>query len=94
MFHDGDRGPSIRTHSGWLHVLTPTPDEIHIRDIAHALSMICRFGGHVDSFYSVAQHSVIVSYHVPPDMALVGLLHDAAEFAVGDLPQWHHRHSR
>lgn len=65
--------------------MTPTLDQFDIQDIAHALSMICRFGGHTKRFYSVAEHSVHVSHHCHPDDALAGLLHDAAEAYVGDL---------
>jgi hypothetical protein len=65
--------------------LDPRAEDIDIRDIARALSMICRFNGHVRAFYSVAQHSVIVSHHVSPDYALYGLLHDAAEAYMGDM---------
>jgi hypothetical protein len=62
-----------------------TPDDINIQNIAHSLSMLCRFGGHTQVFYSVAQHCVRVSEALPKELQLEGLLHDATESIVQDL---------
>jgi len=66
-------------------LLNPTPDMIDINDIASALSKICRFGGHPNDFYSVAQHSVIVASLGPSYLCKEALLHDAAEAYLGDV---------
>lgn len=95
-FHDGtgieagfDRDAAwIQTHSGRrFNPTKPNPNAIVIQDIAHALSMQCRFSGHCRKFYSVAQHSVLVSYICDSADALWGLLHDASEAYLVDVPR-------
>ena len=78
--------PWFYTYSGIkFQLLDPTMDMINIHDIAHSLSMQCRWNGHCKFFYSVAEHSFHVSNLVPKSLALHGLLHDAAEAYVGDI---------
>lgn len=75
---------------GKFFFLDPRPEEIDIRDIAHHLSMLCRWNGACRRFYSVAEHSVNV-YRVvwtmtkSPHLALSALLHDAHEAYLGDI---------
>lgn len=79
-------GDWMQTFTGRaFYPLDPRAEDIDPRDIAHALSMICRYGGHVRRFYSVAEHCVLMSYAVAPEHALWALLHDATEAYVGDM---------
>jgi 5'-deoxynucleotidase YfbR-like HD superfamily hydrolase len=61
-----------------------TEDDIHIEDIAFALSNLARFCGQ-RTFYSVANHSLLVASLLPDNLKLSGLLHDATEAYVGDV---------
>ena len=79
------RPGTIRTFTGlYIDPWEPDFSVVRIKDIAHGLANQCRFNGHSRFFYSVAEHSVIVSKLVPPELALWGLLHDAPEYILGD----------
>lgn len=93
--HITSRGPYIITYTGnKFHPQDVRHGDIDIRDIAHALSLQCRFGGHTIHHYSVAQHSVYVSDWLEKNVgkkvygiALRGLLHDASEAYLVDVPR-------
>lgn len=79
-----------KTYTGkMVNPLSPTLDAICIEDIAHHLSRLCRYAGAVPTFYSVAEHCVRVSRLFTPDSYLAkwGLLHDATEAYLQDLPK-------
>lgn len=84
-------GPWKQTYSGrQFFPLDPKPEDIDILDIAKALSRICRYGGHLDFHYSVAQHCVLVARDLEErgldrQTQFAGLLHDAAEAYLGDV---------
>ena len=83
-----DDGRWIETFSGdRFFPLSPGPAEIHIKDIAHGLAGRFRFSGQSRDWYTVAQHSVEVSRRVPAEDVLWGLLHDAAEAYLPDIPR-------
>jgi len=83
----------IQTYTGRrFRPFDPRPDDVCIEDIAHALALKCRFCGHCTAFYSVAQHSVLVSEACAAHgwgwgTQLEGLLHDAAEAYLPDVPR-------
>ena len=80
--------PAVSTKSGRrVSLLNPSPSQIVIGDIAHGLAHQCRFNGQTNKFYSVAQHSVLVSSILPRELRLAGLLHDASEAYLGDVVQ-------
>ena len=85
-------GPYLQTVSGrWVNPFDPDPEQLDPDDIARALANQCRFGGHCRVFYSVAQHSVIVSELVEQrggdaEEAFAALMHDATEAYLGDMP--------
>jgi len=97
-YHDGMAaappapGPYLQTVSGrWVNPFDPDPEQLDPGDIARALANQCRFGGHSRAFYSVAQHSVIVSRLVEErggdaEDVFAALMHDASEAYLGDMP--------
>jgi hypothetical protein len=83
---------NIETASGQRYDFrSPDPDTVLLADIAHALSNVCRFAGHIRRFNSVAEHSVLVSRIVEARSAdvywsTVALLHDGHEAYIWDAP--------
>ena len=78
---------SIRTFTGKIFDLKILdPESICIEDIAHGLSCAARFAGHLEYFYSVAQHSVLIAEEVEGEFKIEALLHDASEAYLGDMP--------
>ena len=67
-----------------------TEENVALEDIARALSLLCRGGGHIRHFYSVAQHSIncakeAKARELPERMQLACLLHDASEAYISDI---------
>lgn len=81
----------IKTINGvYLDLLAPVPSGILGHDIAHALSLVNRFGGHTPEPYSVGEHCIIVAQRLlrttgDAQLALAGLVHDAAEAYIQDI---------
>lgn len=74
---------AMNTFSGSIDLEVPDPADIRIEDIAHQLSLQCRWGGCVRVHYSVAQHCVHCAEILP---TLACLMHDAAEYVYTDVP--------
>jgi hypothetical protein len=80
-----DVGPSIMLQSGaWFDFVSPNTSPFTIEDIAHGLAHICRYSGQCKGFYSVAEHSLLVS-EMATGFELEALMHDAAEAFLGDI---------
>lgn len=80
----------ITTYTGRFYPTDPRAADVRIEDIAHSLAMQCRYAGHGKRFYSVAEHSVHIARWLrlhAPDAALAGLLHDATEAYLVDIPR-------
>ncbi len=81
----GKTPTTMETYTGrFVDAVDLKREDIDLRDIAHALSLICRFGGHCKRFYSVAAHSIhchdqALRYGYSRDVAVLALLHDAGE---------------
>lgn len=78
--------PEIQTYTGhYVNLLEPDPETIVFKDIAVALSRIPRYSGHTQWPLTVAGHSLCASYLCSDPQW--GLLHDAAEAYIGDIPK-------
>ncbi len=92
MMDTDERGPYLVLTSGAKWYLTdPDPCAVSYKDIGASLSKLCRFGGHTNPFYSVAQHSVMCAWEarkagLNERERLTVLMHDAAEAYLLDIP--------
>ncbi|MGE5494821.1 MAG: hypothetical protein ACM3S4_05925 [Burkholderiales bacterium] len=83
----------IRTYTGIrMDPFEITPEQVNIEDIAHSLSMMVRANGHLNSFFSIAQHCLNCAAEaknrsLSRRVQLACLLHDAAECYVADVPR-------
>lgn len=83
----------VETFTGkFVDVEKPDPATICVEDIAHALANTCRYGGHCQDFYSVAEHVVFVSYRLERKygrvaLSMLGLHHDDPEYVLQDIPR-------
>ena len=96
----GTPEPSCQLFTGGhFNYADPMSSCLNIQDIAHALSQQCRFNGHLREFYSVAEHSILCYEYLTQlkdengdkvklsaKTLMYGLLHDAAEAVISDIP--------
>ena len=70
-----------------FHAFDPQPEDISLQDIAHALALVNRYNGMTVFPMSVGYHSLLVAQHAKPEYQLEGLLHDASEAYIMDVPR-------
>lgn len=84
--------PYVGTYAGEIvNLVDIQPSSINIKSIVHSLHNQCRFNGHTKSFFSVAQHTLLVhqillAHTNSSEIILFGLLHDASEAYLSDIP--------
>lgn len=83
--HDTHLGKFNTANGHIIDLNHPEESNICIQDIKVALSNICRFGGQIKNYYSVAQHSILVMHLAPAEIKREALMHDAAEAYLGDV---------
>jgi len=77
----------IETYNGEFFNLDPNDfSGVNIHNLAHALSGVNRFNSHTSRMYSVGEHSIHVASMLPPELQLIGLLHDGSEAFIQDIP--------
>lgn len=77
----------IETYNGEFFTLDPNDfTGVNLQNLAHALSGVNRFNSHTQRMYSVGEHSIHVASMLPPELQLVGLLHDGSEAFIQDIP--------
>ena len=84
VIRDGSSWTPTAT-GGAFPLLNPKPEDVDFRDIAEGLAKACRFAGQIPTFYTVAQHSVIVAQMLPIEARPYGLIHDAHEAFLCDI---------
>ena len=98
---DDHRRETYQVEDGWIELRSgtqfffknPTPEMIHIEDIAYSLGKTARYAGHTTEFYSVAEHSVHIARYLRRRLVSTrktirtALLHDGTEYVLPDMPR-------